>query len=504
MDRASEAFVLGLDLGSSSCKVCALDVSGRILGTETESYPTVFPQPSWAEQDPSHWIAALGKASKKLVSSLGLMGKNARGLAITSAAHIAVLLDSEKKVLRNAILWSDQRSAREAKEIADNAGDEVLRLSNNWPTSTWSLAHLAWLRKKEPQVMRETRYVLLSKDYIGFLLTGRMVTDPSAAVSAMLMDVDHGTWSKQLCDLIDLDVSVLPEIVPTGDEIGTITNWGAQILGISEKARVFNGSMDSTAETFAAGVRTSSQFVIRLASAGGIHVIADPALARRNLISYPYCDGPFWLSQAGTNTCASAVAWARRSLTSEKEIPDFNEWSVLAAKSSPGSSGVMFHPYLSGERCPYWDGELRASFTGLSLHSTKSDMARAVYEGTAYSLRDAARVLEAEGVHLDEVKIVGGGAHSDLWTQTVANVFDCPVTPISHADSSAGAALYSLVGLGLFEGFAEVPHDVLTSKVDTRVLPNASLKSFFQDEFERYRFAQQHISAVAHFIRRQP
>lgn len=504
MDHASEAFVLGLDLGSSSCKVCALSTSGSILGSETEGYLTIFPQPSWAEQDASQWIQALGKASKRLISRLGLAAGNAKGLAITSAAHIAVLLDSEKNVLRNAILWSDQRSTHEAKEISEKAGDAVLRISNNWPSPTWTLTHFAWLQKHEPQVVRDTRYVLLSKDYIGFLLTGRMVTDPSAAVSAMLMDVDHGNWSVQLCELIDLDTAVLPEIVPTGAEIGTITPWGAQTLGISETARVFNGSMDSTAETFAAGVRTSGQFVIRLASAGGIHVIANPALARRNLISYPYCDGPCWLSQAGTNTCASAVAWSRSTFTSANEVADFNEWTLLAAKSPAGSNGVMFHPYLSGERCPYWDAELRAAFTGLSLHSSKSDMARAVYEGTAYSLRDAAQVLEAEGLHFDEVKVVGGGSRSPLWVQTLANVFDCLVTPMSHADSSAGAGLYSLVGLGLFAGFDQVPQDALSSQVQTRVSPDPSLRAFFRNEFERYRFAQQHVSSIGHFGQPRP
>ena len=257
--------------------------------------------------------------------------------------------------------------------------------------------------------------------------------------------------------------------------------------------------MDSTAETFAAGVRDSGQFVIRLASAGGLHVIANPALARRNLISYPYCGGPFWLSQAATNTCATAVAWSRDVLSSTDAVSDFSDWSRLASQSPPGANGVMFHPYLSGERCPYWDADLRASFTGLSLHSKKSDMARAVYEGTAYALRDAARVIEAEGIRVDEVKVVGGGANSQVWLQTIANVFDCPVLPMTHADSSAGAGLYTLVGLGEFSGFGQVPENVLGSEVAREVLPEADRRAFFKEQLERYRFVQEHVSAISHF-----
>ncbi len=503
MGQAGGTFVLGLDLGSSSCKVCALGTSGRLLGSEAESYDTSFPHPGWAEQDPNVWLPALGAASKRLIARLGLDSTDALGLAVTCAAHIGVLLDADGKVLRNAILWSDQRSAREAQEIADRMGPEVLRISNNWPTPTWTLPHLAWLRKHEPEVLSRTRHILLSKDYIAYLLTGRLTTDPGAAVSAMLMDVGADTWSRQLCDLVGIDERVLPEILPTAAEIGTVTARGAEALGISERTKVFNGSTDSTAETFAAGVRHAGQFVIRLASAGGLHVIANPALARRNLISYPYCGGPFWMSQAATNTCATAVAWARDVLSSPDGAADFGAWSRLAGESPPGANGVMFHPYLSGERCPYWDADLRAAFTGLSLHSKKSDLARAVYEGTAYALRDAAGVIEAEGIRIHEVKVVGGGANSSLWLQTIANVFDCPVLPMTQADSSAGAGLYALVGLGAFAGFGKVPQNALSSEAAPEVLPEADRRAFFLEQMERYRFVQQHVSAISHVRRRR-
>jgi xylulokinase len=492
-------YVLGLDLGSSSCKVCAMDTHGVILGSESEPYPTLVPHPTWAEQNPETWLPALAQATKRLLIQLQLNPSQALGLAITSAAHIMVLLDEDGQVLRNAMLWSDQRSAPQAQALANSAGDTIFEITNNWPTATWSLPHLAWVAEHEPEILAKTRHAMLNKDYIAYLLTGRITTDPSAAVSAMLLDVRTGTWSQHLCDKLGIDTAILPEVLPSAAEIASLNATGAATLGLTQATRVFNGSMDSTAETFAAGVRKEGQFVIRLASAGGLHVISRPARVDRQLISYPYGAGDYWLSQAGTNTCATAVAWAYTLFTQDTTHGDFDGWSRLASASPPGANGVMFHPYLSGERCPYWDGGLRAAFTGMALDSQQRDMARAVYEGTSYALRDAAGVLEKMGYRFTEINIVGGGARSRLWMQIIANVFNCPVRPTPAADSSAGAALYSLIGLGVFAGFDAVPSDLLVEKEMPALLPEPAWGDFYQAQFKKYLAVQTHVSAISHY-----
>ena len=492
-------FVLGLDVGTSSGKVCALDCAGRFLGMESEGYPTLVPHPAWAEQDAGQWLPALGTACRRLLARLGLSGSRAQGVAITSAAHIGVLLDAEFRPLRPSFLWHDQRSQNEARALAEQAGEEIFAIGNNWPTATWTLPHLAWIRTHEPRIWEKVRHVLLSKDYLAFQLTGRMAGDPAAAVSALLLDAKTNDWSDRLCGLAGITRSMLPEVLPIGAEIGPLLPEAAAVLGLAANVRVFNGTMDSTAETFSAGVREEGECVIRLASAGGIHGISYPPRVHPKLISYPYPVQPYWLSQAGTNTCASAVAWACSLFTApEGQEPDFAAWTALAEQAPPGSNGLLFHPYLAGERCPYWDGDLRASFTGLGLHHGRSDLARAVYEGTVFALRDALGVLEEQGFVLRRVSLVGGGARSALWCRLVSTVLDCPVRPTPQADSSAGAGLMALTGLGMFSSLAEVPPELFADGTTPAILPERDRVAFYRDSFEHYRMAQRHLSAIYH------
>lgn len=489
-------FVLGLDIGTSSGKVCILDIEGRFLGIDGEAYPTRVLRPAWAEQDPGLWLPALGRACRRLIGRLGLTGADARGLAITSAAHVGVLLDAGRMPVRPSLLWHDQRSQPQSHRLAETAGDEIFALGNNWPTATWTLPHLLWIRENDPEAWEKSRYLLLSKDYLAYQLTGRMTSDPAAAVSALLWDAERNAWSPRLCELAGLTSDSLSEVLPIGAEIGALLPEAADILGLTTAVRVFNGTMDSTAETFSAGVRAEGECVIRLASAGGIHGISHPPRVHPKLISYPYPVAPYWLAQAGTNTCASAVAWACSTLGDGE--PDFAAWTRLAESSSAGAGGLLFHPYLAGERCPYWDSDLRASFVGLSLHHGRADIARAVYEGTAYALRDGLGVLEDRGFALRQVRLVGGGTKSALWCQIVSAVLDCPVQAAPQADSSAGGCLFALAGLGRYGSLAEIPADLLTGESAPRLGPDPTLRDVYRDGFAEYRRIQRHLAAIYH------
>lgn len=484
---------LGLDIGTSSAKVCAVDLNGMILGMEAEPYPTSLPQPGWVEQNADDWMVALGRSCRRLLTRLGLRPGDVLGLSITSAAHIGVLLDQNGKVLRPSLLWNDQRSKLESAELATQHGQFVFERGNNWPTTTWTLPHLAWIRRHDRESWQKMRYLLLSKDYITYRLTGRMITDPAAAVSALLYDVHLNGWSRDICDLIELPMKVLPEVAPIGAEIGTVTLEAAEVLGVKPATPVFNGTMDSIAETFSAVVRTEQQCIIRLASAGGIHAISRTFTPHPKLISYPYLQEGYWLSQAGTATCAAAIHWAKDVFFSSGGV-DFDAWSKLAEKSLPGANGVMFHPYLAGERCPYWDPDLRGSFIGIGLHNKTSDMARAVYEGTAYSLLDAFSILEEQGFAPSEIGLVGGGAKSLLWCQTIADVFGFPVTPMPQADSSYGGALICLSGFGVDICEKRAPPSVTNPTID----PDNNLRAFHDGKFDQYCFAQRQLSEIYH------
>jgi xylulokinase len=508
---AHGSVALGLDLGTSSAKVCALDERDRVLGIQSEPYPSIVPQPAWAEQDPALWLPAIARACRRLMQGCGLVPEQVRGLAVSSAAHIGVMLDAAGQPLRPALLWHDQRSQAESRRLSDAAGDEIFAIGNNWPTPTWTLAHLAWIRAHDAQAWSKMRHLLLSKDYLGYQLTGQMASDPAAAVSALLFDVHTGDWSQRLCDLAGIERSRLAPVLPVGAQIGSLLAEPAALLGLASGTPVYNGTMDSTAETLSAGVRTEGECVIRLASAGGIHGISSPARVHPKLISYPYPVAPYWMSQAGTNTCASAVAWACSLMTGDStdggaggasagsadlgDAPDFVAWSALAEQAPAGSNGLFFHPYLAGERCPYWDPDLRASFVGLGLHHRRSDLARAVYEGTAYSLRDALSVMQGAGFRLGKVRLLGGGAKSRIWTEIVSAVLNTPVQAAPLADSSVGAALLAQIGMQLHRSAADIPADI-ASAGSRQFSPPAGLVEQYALGFERYCKIQQQLAGV--------
>lgn len=487
-------FVLGLDLGTSSAKVSALAPDGRLLGQESEPYPTHVPQPGRAEQDPGDWLPAIAAATRRLLAGAGLRGGDALALAISSAAHIGILLDGAGRPLRRALLWSDQRSAEEAAELGAAHGAEIFAIGRNWPTTTWTLPHLAWIARHDPGARARCVRILLSKDHLTLLLTGEAVTDPATAVSALLYDPERAAWSERLCGLAGIAPALLPQVRPVGAEIGPLTAGAAEALGLTTRVRVFNGTLDSTAETFAAGVLDDTACVLRLASAGGLHLVSRGARPDPKLISYPYPIEPYWLSQAGTNTCATAVSWAARLLAGGEEV-DFGHWDDLAAGAPAGADGLLFHPYLAGERCPYWDPRLRASFTGLSLGHGRSHMARAVYEGTAFSLRDAASAFGGRERAVRTLRLVGGGTRSRLWCEIVAAVFDRPAEPVTEANSSIGAAMLALLGLGASAD------EVAAARARHRqggpaIEATAETRDLYAAAFERYRAAQPHLAAM--------
>lgn len=485
------AFALGLDLGTSSAKVSALDLEGRFLGQASADYRTHVPHAGWSEQNADDWLPAIARATRRLLTEASLRGQDAVALAISTAAHIGVLLDEGFRPLRPALLWSDQRSAREAAALGEQHGEEILRRGLNWPTTTWTLPHLAWIRKNDPDTWAKTRHVLLSKDYLTFQLTGQRVTDPATAVSALLYDPGEENWSDWLCELGGITPDMLPDVRPIGAEIGPLSPITAEMLGLSRRTRVFNGTLDSTAETFSAGVIDDTACVLRLASAGGLHLLSRGPRPEARLLSYPFPVEPFWLSQAGTNSCATAVSWAASLFGQGGEV-DFTRWDKRAAYAPAGADGVLFHPYLAGERCPYWDPALRASFTGLALGHGASHFARAVYEGTAFSLRDAAGVFGERAAALRELRLVGGGARSPLWCAIVSAVFDRPAVPVAEADSSVGAAM-----IALGEDFTRVAAMRDAQRGASKpVLPNPAWRDAYASAFERYLRVQRQISAI--------
>ncbi len=333
--------VLGIDLGTSSCKVCMVDVSGRFLSRASCQYPTHVPRPGWAEQSAGDWLPAVAKTTKSLLERSAIGPACVVAIAVSSAAHIGVLLDSHSNPLRHAILWYDQRAETEARELAATHGQEIFHTTGNWVSSTWTLPQLVWIRRYEPQTWSKVRFVLLSKDYLVFQLSGQMATDPATALSSQLYSAQDGTWADPLCALAGLRPSMLPEVLSATTIVGRLTAPAAKRLGLNSGIPVVNGTLDSAAETYGAGAVQPGDFLLRLASAGGIHLVLDRARPHRRLISYPHPIAPHWYAQAGTNACTTAIEWAMQTLGLAVE-QSFADRDELAENIPLGADGPGF------------------------------------------------------------------------------------------------------------------------------------------------------------------
>lgn len=476
-------YVIGIDLGTSACKICLVDDKGRMAGEAQEGYPTHSPEPGWTEQNPADWKQAVLAATGRLLEQMRVSPSRVAGIALTSAAHIGVLLDAQGQPVRPAILWNDQRTVAEVADLEREAGDEILRATCQAVSTGWTLPHLLWVRRHDPGALNRARSVLLSKDYLLNWLTGESVTDPATAVSSQLYDVRTGTWSSRLCGLAGLDPDKLPRIAAASDRGGGLAAEAAGLLGLTAGTPVVIGTLDSATELLAAGLCEPGDSLVRLATAGGVERVVDGPTPDRHRITYPHAVSPFWYCQAGTSTCAAAVQWGMR-LFADAGKGSYEEWDAGAARTPAGSEGLLFHPYLAGERAPHWDPFLRASFVGLSLSHTRGHLARAIYEGTAFSIRQAMAVLGDDSGSDRLLAVVGGGTKSSLWASILANVLGRPLRIVDDADSSYGAALIGLAGLGLSGSLRE-----LTARRATTghiLQPDKSQQTLYTQAFAAY------------------
>jgi len=482
-------YSISIDLGTGSCKVCALDERGMIAASAGKVYTTHSPHQGWAEQDPGDWLKAVSGAVSELGAKIEL-GEVAL-ITLTGAAHIAVLLDGSDRPVRRALLWSDQRSRSEAERLRSECGNFILSHSLNNVTTSWTLPHLVWVREQESEVWKAMRRICLSKDFILLALTGERKTDPATAMSAMLYDAANGCWSERLCALAGIDLSILPEVVPADHIAGTVTALAAKEFGLPEGIPVFNGTLDSATETYGAGATCRGDIVIRVGTAGGIHLIKDSPSPDAQLLTYPFPKGGLWYSQAGTNAAGSAISWAVTAAGGTRIAADYEAFSRMASTVPAGADGLLFHPFLAGERTPYWDPELRGTFTGASLRHGKEHFARSVLEGVAFSLCDASLAICDRSSLPACIRVVGGGGADPLLMEILSTTLDRELLVLGGIDSAFGAALFGQ----RCSGRATVPIEKQPIRTDC-IKPKLEDSDAYAEAFGRYRRGCTHLQEL--------
>jgi xylulokinase len=448
-----ETCVVGIDIGAGSLKVCVVSESGRELGAAANGYATRSPHPGWSEQDPEDWWRALCAAVPRALDAAGVPASRVGAVCFSGGAHTPVLIDGNGRVLRPAILWSDQRSGAEAVALCEQHGPAILGTALNRPSPTWTLPQLMWVRHHEPDVAAATRRVMIAKDWVRWRMSAAWHTDLTDAVGTMLWDHGGACWSEWLCALAGWNPATLPPVVQPAAIVGEVTAAAAAQCGLAARTPVVCGTSDTSAEAYGAGADMHGAGVLKLATAATISIVNESPRIHPTLLNYPFAIPGLWYTISATNSCASAHRWLRDEFfmrPGEDGSAVFAEMDQLAGEAPPGSDGLLFHPYLLGERAPYWDPRLRADFIGMTLRHGRRHFVRALYEGIAYSLRDVHDQFQAQGLQLREAKIIGGGARSALWRQIVADVLQVRVVLPEKADASFGAALLAGVGIGLF------------------------------------------------------
>lgn len=478
------SYVIGLDLGTSSLKGLILDRSGNIVFEKSISYPVIHDVGGLSEQDPQDWL----NACDDFFYDLYLYDKNILhhldGISFSGQMHSLVLLDKDKRVLRNAILWNDTRTTSQCKEI--NRFPIVLKKTHNIALEGFTLPKVLWVKENEPEIWEKVRYLLLPKDYLRYYLTGKINMEFSDASGTLMLDIEKKEWSKDILDLFEIPESIMPSLISSVSNVGTLTNESKSRYKIEHPVKVFAGGADNACAAIGAGIFTSNVGLCSIGTSGVILHMKD-----KLGIPFQTCLHTFlhaipdkYYTMGVTLSAGDSLSWFRSNFSPET---DFSQLLKKIDSVPTGSNGLLFTPYLSGERCPHTDASIKGAFIGISHQHTLIHFLRSVIEGITFSLKDTMELMESQGLNsFDKIISVGGGSKSEIWLQIQANVFDKTVTCLKKEQGPAfGAALIAMVGLKWYDTF-EVAFQVLIQEKQ-EFHPQNNKVSTYNEAFDRYK-----------------
>ena len=449
--------LVGIDVGTSGVKALALSESGEILARAEHEYPLATPKPGWAEQEPDDWARAADAA-------LGELGVEPLSIGWSGQMHGLVVLDARGEVIRPAILWNDQRTAAECAEIEERVGlERLIELTGNRALTGFTAPKLLWLRRHDPESYARIRHVLLPKDYVRFRRTGEHAIDVADASGTLLFDVANRRWSDDVLDALELPGEWLPP---------------------AHESTAIAGAGDQAAGALGVGIDGPGPLSVVLGTSGVVFAALDAYRPEPQARLHTFCHAVpgTWHAMGVMLSAAGSLQWWRSALGK----PSYDELLAEAAAAPPGSEGLLFQPYLQGERTPHADPDARGAFAGLTLRHGRGHLTRAVLEGVAYGLRDSLELLRAVGVEASVGRISGGGARSELWLKIVASALDLPLERTEAEEGAAfGAALLGGVQAGVFADAHEAV--AATVRVRDRVEPEPDWTAAYEEGYARYR-----------------
>jgi xylulokinase len=493
---------IGVDVGTSSSKGVVVDGRGKVVASASASHDFLRPRPGWAEQDPAVWWDASRRVLGELTAVVG--GANVRAVGLSGQMHGSVFLDraaldiagsAEPRAVRNALMWNDQRTSLGCAEIAAAVGGvrRLVELVGNAPLTGFTLPKILWLRRMEPEKFARVAAVCLPKDFVRLCLTGTCATDVGDAAGTLLLDVERRAWSGAVLRAVGLDPALLPPVFESGALAGRVTAWASDATGLAEGTPVVAGSGDNMCGGLGAGVVSPGRAVVTLGTSGVVFAHADRCLKdldeRTPGRVHTMCSATGTAERAGGWTitgcmlsAAGSLEWARGVLGAGAR---FDELMAEAAPAPAGCEGLLFLPYLTGERCPYPDPAARGGWLGLTRSHTRGHLVRAVLEGVAMNLAKVFDLVESLAPGIAEVRVGGGGARSALWRQILADTLGRDLVAIDVDEGPAhGAALLAAVAGGAFASIEEACDAAVGLSGTTRPGPDAAAMRALRPVFE--------------------
>jgi xylulokinase len=444
---------LGIDVGTGGTRALILDEQGRVIASATEEHrPFASPQIGWAEQYPDDWWRACGITVRKALAQSHLQGRQITCVGLSGQMHGAVLLDGAGHVVRPALIWCDVRTEEQTRELTAQIGAErLIELTCNPALANFTLTKCLWVRENEPENWNRVRSIMLPKDYVRFRLTGERATDLSDASGTLLLDVARRRWSKEILELVAMDESLLPSLHESPATSGEISAEGAAATGLQAGTPVVAGAGDQAAGAIGMGVVSSGTVSATIGTSGVVlGATSSPALdPKGRLHTFCHAVPGRWIVMGVTQAAGLSLRWFRDQFAVgiSGHSNSYDALTAEAAKAPPGSDGLLWAPYLMGERTPYLDPAARGALVGLTASHTRAHVIRAILEGVAFSLRDTLTIFQEIGVPVKAVLLGGGGARSSLWQQIQADVYGQRVDIVEAEEGAAyGAAILAGVG----------------------------------------------------------
>ncbi|MBO2945556.1 xylulokinase [Paenibacillus sp. F411] len=478
------SYVIGVDLGTSAVKTVLVNRSGEVVAEHSESYPLSQPKPGYSEQRPEDWVDATVISLKKLMHVSQAAPESVEGLSFSGQMHGLVLVDGEGAVLRPAILWNDTRTTQQCRRIEQLLQGRLLDIARNRALEGFTLPKLLWVQEQEPDIFAQAVQLLLPKDYVRFRLTGQYAMDYSDAAGTLMLDVAGRSWSKDILNAFNLPEELCPPLVESFQHCGTLLPEIAEQSGLLSSTSVYAGGADNACGALGAGILEEGKTMCSIGTSGVILSFEerrDVDLEGR-VHFFNHSEPDAFYVMGVTLAAGYSLDWFKKTFA-----PGISFQELLSGVEAvpAGSSGLLFTPYIAGERTPHPDAKIRGSFIGMDVSHKLPHFTRAVLEGITFSLRESVELLRASGKDVNTIISIGGGAKNEVWLQMQANIFNAEIVKLASEQGPAmGAAMLAAYGSGWFKSLQACAEEFLQEAV--RYTPQPEVVEKYEELFKLY------------------